>query len=232
MTASASPSIVSEMFYILKWNEMMENTLIDDVSNSKRNNCSIEIDLIWKCESPSPNYHTTPTGGRFSYHKFSMNRCPTRRVFSGTGLELVTKPAMIRYLYNSATAATGQRFATMEMKVVLSTILRHYTVESLDSRDVILPSLKIHFKSSILQDNETPHSSRIATELLQEHSSEFRHFRWPPKSPDMNIIEYIWNALQRAVQKRSPPLLAPTDLWAALQDSLCQLPPALLQALI
>ncbi|GFX66688.1 transposable element tcb2 transposase [Trichonephila clavipes] len=54
----------------------------------------------------------------------------------------------------------------------------------------------------------------------------------PPKSPDMNIIEYIWNALQRAFQKRSPPLLTPTDLRTALQDSWCQLPPALLQTLI
>ncbi|GFX36335.1 FLJ37770-like protein [Trichonephila clavipes] len=69
------------------------------------------------------------------------------------------------------------------------------------------------------QENMTPHTSRIATEWLREHSSEFRHFRWPPKSPDMNINEYIWNTLQRAVQKRSPPLLTPTDLWTALHDS-------------
>ncbi|GFX51566.1 transposable element Tcb2 transposase [Trichonephila clavipes] len=50
------------------------------------------------------------------------------------------------------------------------------------------------------QDNAAPHTSRIATEVIQEHSSEFRHFHWQPKSPDMNIIEHIWNALQRAVQ--------------------------------
>ncbi|GFX24975.1 transposable element tcb2 transposase [Trichonephila clavipes] len=64
------------------------------------------------------------------------------------------------------------------------------------------------------------------------HSAEFRHFHWPPKSLDMNIFEYTWNALQPAVQKRSPPLLTPTDLWTALQDSWCQLPQALLQTLI
>ncbi|GFU83578.1 transposable element Tcb2 transposase [Trichonephila clavipes] len=62
------------------------------------------------------------------------------------------------------------------------------------------------------QENVTPHTTRTATEWLQEHSSEFRHFRWPPKSPDMNIIQCIWNALQRAVQKRSPTPLTPTDL--------------------
>ncbi|GFX59534.1 transposable element tcb2 transposase [Trichonephila clavipes] len=48
----------------------------------------------------------------------------------------------------------------------------------------------------------------------------------------MNIMEHISNALQRAVQKRSPPPLTPTDLLTALQDSWCQLPPALLQTLI
>ncbi|GFV80611.1 uncharacterized protein TNCV_4617731 [Trichonephila clavipes] len=37
--------------------------------------------------------------------RFNVHRCPTRRVFSGTGLELVTRQATIRYLYHSATAA-------------------------------------------------------------------------------------------------------------------------------
>ncbi|GFX49811.1 uncharacterized protein TNCV_3073641 [Trichonephila clavipes] len=39
--------------------------------------------------------------------RFNVHRCPTRRVFSGTGLEPVTKQATVRYLYHSATAATA-----------------------------------------------------------------------------------------------------------------------------
>ncbi|GFW61506.1 bestrophin-3 [Trichonephila clavipes] len=39
-------------------------------------------------------------------YRFNMHHCPTRRVFSGSGLELVTRQAMVRYLYHSATAAT------------------------------------------------------------------------------------------------------------------------------
>ncbi|GFX72912.1 transposable element Tc1 transposase [Trichonephila clavipes] len=35
--------------------------------------------------------------------RFNVHRCPTRRVFSGTGIELVTRQAKIRYLYHSAT---------------------------------------------------------------------------------------------------------------------------------
>ncbi|GFS90903.1 uncharacterized protein TNCV_3027541 [Trichonephila clavipes] len=38
--------------------------------------------------------------------RFNVHRCPTQRVFSGTGLEPVTKQATVRYLYHSATAAT------------------------------------------------------------------------------------------------------------------------------
>ena len=48
----------------------------------------------------------------------------------------------------------------------------------------------------------------------------------------MNIIEHIWDALQRAVQKRSPPPRTLTDLYTVLQDAWCQFPPALLRALV
>ncbi|GFV28532.1 transposable element Tcb2 transposase [Trichonephila clavipes] len=60
-----------------------------------------------------------------------------------------------------------------------------------------------------MMDNAMPHTSRIATDWLQEHSTEFIHIRWPPKSLDMNIIEHILDALQRAVQKRFPTPLTP-----------------------
>ncbi|PRD32933.1 UNVERIFIED_CONTAM: Transposable element Tcb2 transposase [Trichonephila clavipes] len=83
-----------------------------------------------------------------------------------------------------------------------------------------------------LQNNATTHTSKIATKCLQEPFSELRHFLWPPKSPDRNIIEHILNALQRTVQKRSPSHLTPTDLCTALQDLWCQLPPELLQTII
>ncbi|GBN87249.1 hypothetical protein AVEN_174599-1 [Araneus ventricosus] len=82
------------------------------------------------------------------------------------------------------------------------------------------------------QDIATPHTSRVATKWLQEHSSDFRHFHCPPKSPDMNIIEPIWVALQCAVQKRSPPPGTPMDLRTALQDSWCEKPPGYLQTLV
>ncbi|GBN08538.1 hypothetical protein AVEN_142793-1 [Araneus ventricosus] len=82
------------------------------------------------------------------------------------------------------------------------------------------------------QDSAIPHTSRVATKWFQEHSSDFRHFHCPPKSPDINIIELIWIALQCAVQKISPPPGTPMDLRTALQDSWCEKPPGYLQTLV
>ncbi|GFV37626.1 DDE_3 domain-containing protein [Trichonephila clavipes] len=49
--------------------------------------------------------------------------------------------------------------------------------------DHLHPFVPIVFSDGLGQfqkDDTTPHMSRIATYWLQEHSSEFRHFRWPP----------------------------------------------------
>ncbi|GBM53784.1 hypothetical protein AVEN_145353-1 [Araneus ventricosus] len=69
------------------------------------------------------------------------------------------------------------------------------------------------------QDIAAPHASRVDTKWVQEHSSDFRHFHWPPKATEMNIIEVIRDALLHAVEKRSPPPRTPMDLLTALQDS-------------
>ncbi|GBN00501.1 hypothetical protein AVEN_37287-1 [Araneus ventricosus] len=81
------------------------------------------------------------------------------------------------------------------------------------------------------KDHATPHVSRVATKWLQEHSSDFRHFHWPPKSPEMNIIVDIRYALLHAFEKGSPPPRTPMDLFTALQDSWCEKPPGCLQTL-
>ncbi|GBO45860.1 hypothetical protein AVEN_49319-1 [Araneus ventricosus] len=82
------------------------------------------------------------------------------------------------------------------------------------------------------QDNATPHASRVATKWLQEHSCDFRHFHWPPKFPEMNIIEDIRDAFLYAIENRSPPPRTPMDLWTVLKDEWCELPPRYLQTLV
>ncbi|GFX68546.1 uncharacterized protein TNCV_1799591 [Trichonephila clavipes] len=65
--------------------------------------------VTWTIPELAPPLLTTTPHQRedvSALDRFNVHRCPTRRVFSGTGLELVTRQATVRYLYHSATAAT------------------------------------------------------------------------------------------------------------------------------
>ncbi|GFU34885.1 uncharacterized protein TNCV_2992011 [Trichonephila clavipes] len=65
--------------------------------------------VTWPTPELAPPLLTTTPHQRedvSALDRFNVHRCPTRRVFSGTGLEPVTKQATVRYLYHSATAAT------------------------------------------------------------------------------------------------------------------------------
>ncbi|GFX71521.1 hypothetical protein TNCV_2695091 [Trichonephila clavipes] len=65
--------------------------------------------VTWKTPELAPPLLTTTPHQRedvSALDRFNVHLYPTRRVFSGTGLEPVTKQATVRYLYHSATAAT------------------------------------------------------------------------------------------------------------------------------
>ncbi|GFS95211.1 uncharacterized protein TNCV_2705481 [Trichonephila clavipes] len=69
--------------------------------------------VTWTTPELAPPLLTTTPHQRedvSALDRFKVHRCPTRRVFSGTGLEPMTKQATFRYQYHSATAAT--RWAT------------------------------------------------------------------------------------------------------------------------
>ncbi|GFT00619.1 uncharacterized protein TNCV_141651 [Trichonephila clavipes] len=65
--------------------------------------------VTWTTPELAPPLLTTTPHQRedvSALDRFNVHRCPTRRVFNGTGLDPVTKQATVRYLYHSATAAT------------------------------------------------------------------------------------------------------------------------------
>ncbi|GFU75160.1 uncharacterized protein TNCV_2056031 [Trichonephila clavipes] len=67
--------------------------------------------VTWTTPELAPPLLTTTPHQRedvSALDRFNVHRCPTRRVFSGTGLELVTRQATIRYPYHLATAATSK----------------------------------------------------------------------------------------------------------------------------
>ncbi|GFU91310.1 uncharacterized protein TNCV_4366551 [Trichonephila clavipes] len=64
--------------------------------------------VTWTTPELAPPLLTTTPHQRedvSALDRFNVHLCPTRWVFSGTGLELVTRQDTIRYLHHSATAA-------------------------------------------------------------------------------------------------------------------------------
>ncbi|GFV45628.1 uncharacterized protein TNCV_326201 [Trichonephila clavipes] len=68
--------------------------------------------VTWTTPELAPPLLTTTPHQRedvSALDRFNVHRCPTRRVFSGTELEPMTKQATVRYLYHSATTATSMQ---------------------------------------------------------------------------------------------------------------------------
>ena len=79
-------------------------------------------------------------------------------------------------------------------------------------------------------DNARPHTERITTALLT--NSHVAVLPWPSKSPDLNPIEHLWDALDRRVRQRQPPLQSLQQLVNALQDEWNNIPQQAIQTLI
>ncbi|GFV88975.1 uncharacterized protein TNCV_4911771 [Trichonephila clavipes] len=73
--------------------------------------------------------------------RFNVHRCSTRRVFSGTGLEPVTKQATVRYLYHSATAALVPVKELEQLKT--TNAFAALNTATVDAEDVSPPKPKI-----------------------------------------------------------------------------------------
>jgi len=66
------------------------------------------------------------------------------------------------------------------------------------------------------QDNDPKHTSKVAQEWFQKKN--VKKLPWPPSSPDMNIIEHVWDQLDALVHARNPLLMNKEQLWEALQE--------------
>ncbi|GFT39403.1 uncharacterized protein TNCV_2423031 [Trichonephila clavipes] len=83
--------------------------------------------VTWTTPELTPPLLTTTPHQRenvSALDRFSVHHCPTWRVFSGTGLELVAKPATIRYLHHSATEGTS---APRNLPCRIADVILHYS---------------------------------------------------------------------------------------------------------
>ena len=63
-----------------------------------------------------------------------------------------------------------------------------------------VPFLQRHGPAILIYDNARPHVARICRQFLNRNNINVLH--WPAVSPDMNLIEHIWDSLGRKVRAR------------------------------
>ena len=66
------------------------------------------------------------------------------------------------------------------------------------------------------QDNDPKHTSRLASEWFSKKKLD--KLDWPSQSPDMNIIEHVWDHLEHRVRTRTKLPSNVTELWDALVE--------------
>jgi hypothetical protein len=66
------------------------------------------------------------------------------------------------------------------------------------------------------QDNDPKHTSKVAQAWLKDNN--IRPLPWPASSPDINIIENLWEHLDTKVRSRKVQPHNLDELWQALQE--------------
>ncbi len=57
-----------------------------------------------------------------------------------------------------------------------------------------------HLLMYFQQDNAPCHKAQIISDWFLEHDNEFTLLKWPPQSPDLNPIEYLWDVVEREIR--------------------------------
>ncbi|GFT39021.1 DDE_3 domain-containing protein [Trichonephila clavipes] len=55
----------------------------------------------------------------------------------------------------------------------------------------------------LMDDNAKPRRALLVDEYLE--SDDIHHMDWPARSPDLNPIEHVWDALMTAIATHNPP---------------------------
>ncbi|GFX62651.1 transposable element Tcb2 transposase [Trichonephila clavipes] len=101
--------------------------------------------------------------------------------------------------------------------------------------EILLPYVRL-FRGAIclqflfMDDNAPCHRTVAAKQLLE--SEDIERIDWPARSPDLNLIEHVWDFLGRRLAARTLPPETIRELRLALQDEWAAMPQQLIDTLI
>ncbi|GFT45813.1 transposable element Tcb2 transposase [Trichonephila clavipes] len=107
-------------------------------------------------------------------------------------------------------------------------VFKRDSVTGVRNREEIL-KLYVHLFSGacnpeliLMDDNVRSHKALLVDEFLEgEH---IYRIDWLARSSDLNPLEYVWDALERAIATRNPPLRTVQEMKTALLNEWDQLP--------
>ena len=98
---------------------------------------------------------------------------------------------------------------------------RRYVDEIL--RPELVHQLRRQRRPMIFQhDNARPHTTRLTQDFLRQEGINV--LLWPSKSPDLNVIEHLWDELGRRVRRRQQTPQTLRQLSTALQQEWDNIP--------
>ncbi|GFT04257.1 transposable element Tc3 transposase [Trichonephila clavipes] len=114
--------------------------------------------------------------------RFNVHRCSIRRVFSGIGLELVTRQATCSLWKPKVIAKNGDVYSTQDETTAIRSVVQEFNGARLE----------LWFQ----QDGATCHTARATIDLLKDMFgdlliSRFGPVNWPPRSCDLTPLDYF-----------------------------------------
>ncbi|GFX97189.1 transposable element Tcb2 transposase [Trichonephila clavipes] len=115
-------------------------------------------------------------------------------------------------------------------------IIRDEPLTARKYRDEILRPIAVPYAAAIgddfllMDDNCRPNRPNLVEDFLYEERIE--QMEWPACSPDMNLIEHVWDALGRRVAGRQPPPQTLQELERALLEEWDRIPQLVINSLI
>ena len=105
----------------------------------------------------------------------------------------------------------GKMDAEMYTQILQKSLLQTY-------KDYCMPKRSTYFA----QDNDPKHTSKAAAFWFKRNS--VRLLPWASSSADMNIIENVWDYLDRSIRSREVQPRNKEEFWEALQEEWYRIP--------